>query len=391
MASLKKRGKKYYIQYYSGQKQKRLSLNTTIHQLAKEKLRQFESAQLRGEDNPLPTKTLLADIVDRYVQHMINIKTAKSVQTDVYYLRSMFGEICPGLRITSRKRSVKAMKRPPRKGNDRRFKDRVIEVSYLEQMTSADISGFISHKVQSRGLAPKTANRYREILSRLFNWAMDEAGVKMPGDNNPASKVSKYKEHAPQIRFLTLQQIDEQLKALTEHPQYQVMVAMYIYVGLRREEALWLTLDDVDLSAGKYGMIRIQAKTVNGEFWQPKTKVNRAVPISSNLRAYLDNYAPKPSRGRWFFASPKGFKYDPDNFSSDLARINRKTGLKWSCLDFRHTFGSMLAMKGESLYKISTLLGNSPEICRRHYAALIPEALTDCVEFSKSIQARLIG
>jgi hypothetical protein len=50
-------------------------------------------------------------------------------------------------------------------------------------------------------------------------------------------------------------------------------------------------------------------------------------------------------------------------------------------LDFRHTFGSQLAMKGESLYKISTLMGNSPEICRRHYAALISEELIDSVEF----------
>jgi hypothetical protein len=39
-------------------------------------------------------------------------------------------------------------------------------------------------------------------------------------------------------------------------------------------------------------------------------------------------------------------------------------------------------MKGESLYKISKLMGNSPEICRKHYAALIPEAMTDVVEFS---------
>jgi hypothetical protein len=38
-------------------------------------------------------------------------------------------------------------------------------------------------------------------------------------------------------------------------------------------------------------------------------------------------------------------------------------------------------MKGESRYKISKLMGNSPEICRRHYAALILEAMTDCVEF----------
>ena len=51
-------------------------------------------------------------------------------------------------------------------------------------------------------------------------------------------------------------------------------------------------------------------------------------------------------------------------------------------LDFRHTFGSQLAQKGESLYKIAELMGNSPEICRRHYAALMPEKMHDVVEFS---------
>ncbi|MFC1652120.1 integrase [Planctomycetota bacterium] len=61
--------------------------------------------------------------------------------------------------------------------------------------------------------------------------------------------------------------------------------------------------------------------------------------------------------------------------------MNKKAGLKWACLDFRHSFGSHLAMKGKSLYKISELMGNSPEICRRHYAALIPEAMAECVEF----------
>jgi len=55
-------------------------------------------------------------------------------------------------------------------------------------------------------------------------------------------------------------------------------------------------------------------------------------------------------------------------------------------LDFRHTFGSHLAQKGESLYKIAELMGNSPDICRRHYAALIPEKMHDVVEFEKPEQ-----
>ena len=51
-------------------------------------------------------------------------------------------------------------------------------------------------------------------------------------------------------------------------------------------------------------------------------------------------------------------------------------------MDFRHTFGSQLAQKGESLYHISEFMGNSPRICRKHYAGLVPEAMHDVVEFA---------
>jgi integrase len=161
-----------------------------------------------------------------------------------------------------------------------------------------------------------------------------------------------------------------------------------IYAGLRREELLWLTPDDIDWSAGSFGLIRVRAKTIDDAFWQPKTKVNRAVPISSSLRLYLDKWKLKGGKGTWLFPNSAGGRYDPDNFSSDLRAHNEAKGLHWTCLDYRHTFGSQLAMKGESLYKISKLMGNSPEICRRHYAALIPEEMGDAVEFG-AIKARV--
>lgn len=263
----------------------------------------------------------------------------------------------------------------------------VIEAPSFEQITTAQVSEFISGQVQSRGLAPKTANRYREILCRLFNWAIDERGIKTPGDKNPVAKVGRYEERAPEIRFLTLGQIYELLVVLAPYPQLQTMIAMLIYAGLRREELVWLTLNDIDRTACTFGMIRIQAKTVDGESWQPKTKVNRAVPVSAALRKYLDTYHPRIVPGSWLFPSPDGKRWDPDNFSHDLRTANNRTHLPWGCLDYRHTFGSQLAMNGESLYKIATLMGNSPEICRRHYAALLPEALTDSVEFDSRSQA----
>jgi site-specific recombinase XerD len=92
----------------------------------------------------------------------------------------------------------------------------------------------------------------------------------------------------------------------------------------------------------------------------------------------------KRTASTWLFPSPDGKRWDPDNFSSDLRTANEKAKLSWSCLDFRHTLGSQLAINGESLHKISAILGNNPEICRRHYAARTTESLTDSIEFPGS-------
>jgi integrase len=44
---------------------------------------------------------------------------------------------------------------------------------------------------------------------------------------------------------------------------------------------------------------------------------------------------------------------------------------------FRHTFGSLLAQAGVSIDKISAWMGNTPEVCRRHYAQFIPRDRRD--------------
>src|SRR5207302_3135008 len=143
-------------------KAKRFSTGAESLPIAKERLRQFESAGHRGDGSPLPSRTPIATVVLASVSHIRCVKTAKSAQTDTYYLRDAFGPICPELEINSRKVSAKNKKRPPKPGQDRRRKAQVIEASFFEQITTADIAAFVSGQVKSRGLAPKTANRYRE-------------------------------------------------------------------------------------------------------------------------------------------------------------------------------------------------------------------------------------
>lgn len=216
MASLKRRGSIYYLQWQEGGRRRLRSLGTDSFQLAKEHLRQFESAQLRGDPNPLPTRTPIGEIVEAFVEHMRAHRPERSWKRDISYLRESFGEICPALELRgARSRRCRERRSPA----DRRRKLWPIAAHHFEEITTAAVSDFIVAQVRVKGLAPKTANRYREVLLKLFNWAMASGRVRMPLDRNPVQRVERYRERAPEIRYLTLAQITEQLEALDGRPE----------------------------------------------------------------------------------------------------------------------------------------------------------------------------
>jgi integrase len=316
-SSIKRRGRVFYLRFSENGVHKRISLHTDSHETAKERQRQFDSARARGEQNMLPTKTPLASAVATYATHMKATRTRHGYTADLSYLRNAFGPICDVLKPRRR------CNRTPQDGADVQRHDPVIRAAYVEQVTTAQVSDFIRDHVQRYGLQAKTANRYREVLRRLFSWSMEEGGVRMPRDINPAGKVKRYKERAPEIRFLTLEQIDEQLEVLRDHPVIHAMVATYIYAGLRREEAIWLTTNDLDLGNGRSGTIRIRAKTVDGEFWEPKTKVNRVVPISRALRAILDAYLRRNAPERLVLPLPSGKALGPGQLLTGAPRAQQ--------------------------------------------------------------------
>ena len=367
MASLIKRDKMYYAQYSIAGNVRRVSLRTSSYQAAKEKIRKIESSIACGSQLPLPTRTPIGEVVQGYIDFMATYKTLNGLKNDCWYLFQVFGPVCPSLSEQTRQRPRKVPKD-------------IIATGCFEEITTALLSRYITNRVRERNLSPKSANRYREVLSHLFNWAMRQRGIRMPDSINPASFLERYKVPVRSIRFLDRGQISEQLDALADNLLMQTMVATLIFSGLRREELLWLREENVLMNV-QQPRILVQEKSIDGEFWQPKTKVKRVIPISSTLRRYLGRYLETNRVDGWFFTNQNGRRWNVDWFSAQLKRRNAESGLPWTCLDFRHTFGSHLAMKGESLYKISTLMGNSPEIVRRHYATLMPESLMESVEF----------
>jgi len=378
MASIFRRGKSkiWWIKYYANGRQVYYSLRTNDARVAKQIKRQIEGEKAKGALFA-PSKIPLPAFLEDFCKFLSTIRTKKSLSGDISVLRIFFGPVCPALELGSR---INKRWRP---GHSIRIKDTMqhvhVKAQFLEEITPAKIESFLARRILEDGIAPKTANRYREVLHRMFNFAIKNWQFISVDRRytNPAAMVERRPEPAHTIRFLSISQIQQQLKALQEKTTLHAIVATLIYSGLRRSEALWLTVDDVDM---EQRLIHIQAKTIDEEYWQPKTRRNRTVPISSALHEILVKYRPE-RKALWFFPSPQGKRWDPDNFSDDLRKINKEQGLSWSCLDFRHTFGSHLAQKGVSLYKIAALMGNSPDICSKHYAALMPEKMHDAVEF----------
>lgn len=378
MASIYKRGKQFWVSYYVGNTQIKKTLKTTNERVARNKLKKIEYELALGELS-IASKLPLPIILEAFCKELKATRTFKSYKNDFSRLRIFFGPICEALEVGVGGNAPKSGSR--KKGSDKYF-GKHVKAELLEDITPQLISRFISERKQQDNWSSKTINLLRQTLHKLFAFAIKHYNFTSRDKRypNPAAQVAKEKEPAPCIRFLKQKDIVAQLEKLEDVPTIYAMVATYIYAGLRREEALWLTHEDVNLEKR---IIRVQAKEIDGEKWQPKTKRNRIVPISNALYEILTSYIP-PKCSIWYFPFNAMARWDPDNFSHELRKLNRNAGLPWSCLDFRHTFGSHLAQNGISLYKISTLMGNSPEICRRHYAALIPEEMAEIVEFEIS-------
>jgi hypothetical protein len=302
MAYLFRNGKNYHVQLFVHGQRRRFSLKTDNYGIARDKVRKLEAELING-DLERPTRTPPGELAEHFARHLrLQARPgSSSPQTDLYRLREFLGPVCPELENNPRIRRGAKLVHGSQKSRRCRVPLRryqfAIRVGSAEEVSTAMIANFLVRSSESRGWSPKTTNEYREIIHRFFNWAIKTQGIRMlrSPTTNPCEAVPKQRVPAPVIRFLSLAQIDEQLTALAPEPRLQALVATYIYAGLRREEALWLTRDDVDLVRR---VIQVRGKTVEGETWWPKTGRNRTLKVSL-LRAgrlFEDGMVPSNSQ-----------------------------------------------------------------------------------------------
>jgi integrase len=240
----------------------------------------------------------------------------------------------------------------------------------LLDITSAEAQAFLAHVLATPGPFRKkggqrsrgTRNRARAACSRFYRWAVRSGAVL----ENPFAGLGNLPEsHPAAIVYLTRKERDTVLKAC--EPMRDGLAAwLALYAGLRRSEVARCVWSDVALDRGR---LAVPAG---------KTGRRRVVPLAAALTERLSQ-APK-RRGRLVPWSTElaEWRYQARCLLVALRGACPKVpGQRIGWNAFRHTFGSLLAQAGVSLDKISAWMGNSPTVCRRHYAEFVPRDSRD--------------
>lgn len=212
-----------------------------------------------------------------------------------------------------------------------------------------------------QGLAPATIRKNIEALNRLLVRAVED-GVLV---TNPIDKVKLPKKPKRVPEFLTADQRAALLDVAKAHSRdAHLLIALSVYLGLRKAEVLALRWEHLDM---KQRVCHI----VNQVEFTTKNAKNRAIPICDELVAVLDLY---PRTGG-FVLKPRlsfrasRYRWEYRKLFTNLVEESRlPNGVSPHVL--RHTFASLAAQAGVSLFKIGAWMGHSSTEVTEIYAHL---------------------
>jgi len=201
--------------------------------------------------------------------------------------------------------------------------------------------------VSLRKPAPLTLRRKYACISSFFGFLQDMGYAQ----SNPARRLPlpRVSEHVPV--YLT-EEMAQQLIAAADTPWTKAAVVLLLSTGIRRSEAVGVTLDDIDLEKRQL-LIR------------GKGDKERVVPLTDQvveaIQAYLP-YRTKTQSRHLFVSAWKGHPIHGRCINRMLKIVIEKAGLEGQGITphkLRHTFATHLIRNGVDIRTVQELLGHS--------------------------------
>jgi integrase len=217
-------------------------------------------------------------------------------------------------------------------------------------------------------LSPLTVHHHHRTLSQSLKYAVRQGYL----GRNPAELVDPPSPRRKPMRTMTPGEVETLLDMAKDSGYYPVIYTA-MSTGLRQAELLGLRWRDIDLDMLSISVSQVLYKRRGVyQYKEPKTSHSRRrVAMTPKLATYLRGY--RAEREGLFlmlerpltlddlvFTNVRGNPVDPSVLSHAFGKIARQAGLNGVRFhDLRHTFASLMLLRGAKPKVISEALGHS--------------------------------
>lgn len=264
------------------------------------------------------------------------------------------------------------------------WRDALGNTTLLSALTPERITAALE-KIGARTSAG-TANTALGVLKAYMTWAANH-GLLRDFSHRTVRRLREPPSQRHVRAWWTSKDVELALRVAARdlhQPTATLLIACGCYLGLRVEENVmlrWqdLALDQVDPETGKPKPV---CHITAHDNWQPKTGMNRDIPICGPLLEILQRHrrahgyllTPEPHRpGNRRGRKGWGYRYDPTATWRRLMKaIAKEGGRPITMYGMRHSFASNLLISNVTDVKVARWLGHADtRMLHRHYGHLL--------------------
>jgi integrase len=310
----------------------------------------FDGEDPSGERHDLKKSTSLEELCNLYLSEGCSHKKASTIDTDVGRIKRHIVPLLGQKPVAQISRDDIAI-----------F---ISDVSAGKTATNVKTSKLGGRAIVTGGEG--AASRTVGLLGGILSFGIQK-GLR---DDNPVRGAKKPKD-AKRERFLSDEELNRLWRflqnptGLTLNPNAIPAVTLLLLTGARKSEVTCLEWGQVDTSKGYLDL--------------PESKTGRKkIPLNQQAVDILEKI-PRISSNPNVFTSGEGGKYV--SLQKDWSKIRRHLNMADVRLhDLRHSFASILAAQGQSLFQIGQILGHSDPKTTQIYAHLVDEQSKKTVE-----------
>jgi integrase len=261
--------------------------------------------------------------------------------------------------------------------------------SPIGSLERADVKRWATEQIEA-GYSSKTVRNWLGVAVLVFTEALEARAIR----ENPARGLKLPRTIGQAPLFFDADQVEALVRAIRE--PYGVLILFDAYTGLRPGEVAGLRVKRLDLVRGRVEVAEtltpVDGRLVEGP---TKTYATRTVTLppflverAAEYLAWLVDFQGRPlAPDDYVFRSPKGMRFNRQNFRSDSMRPGlERAGLPvaFRFHDLRHTCASLMIKLGAHPKLVQERLGHSDiGVTMNVYGHLFPslhETMTDGLE-----------